>query len=123
MCNKYISVFAPGTLWILPDTYLVPVSNGLLGDIVSMYQNMDIKYQNNLQYMGFSNIIINYNMGLWGFINVTERNHWMALNIAFSHIKTSITAYITAQHIADNQFISSYLHITVNNLCGENKYL
>ena len=36
-CNKYISVFAPGTLGILPDTYLVPVSHGLLGDIVSMY--------------------------------------------------------------------------------------
>ena len=25
-CNKYNSVFAPGTLGILPDTYLVPVS-------------------------------------------------------------------------------------------------
>ena len=48
LCNKYISVFAQGTLGILPDTYLVPVSNGLLGDIVSMYQNRDIKYQNNL---------------------------------------------------------------------------
>ena len=60
-CNKHISVFAPGTLGILPDTYLVLVSYGLLGDIVSMYQNMDIKYLNNLQYMG-----------LGGFINVTE---------------------------------------------------
>ena len=48
ICNKYISVFAPGTLGILPDTYLVPVSNWLLGDIVSMYQNMYMKYQNNL---------------------------------------------------------------------------
>ena len=64
LCNKYIPVFAPGTLGILPDAYLVPVSNGLLGDIVSMYQNMNIKYQNNLLYMGFSNITINYNMGL-----------------------------------------------------------
>ena len=72
--------------------------------------------------MGFSNITINYNMGLWGFINVTERNHWMTLNTAFIHTKTSITAYITSQHMADNQFISRYLHITVNNLCGENKY-
>ena len=73
-CNKYISVFAPGTLGILPDMYLVPVSNGLLGDIVSMFQNLGVKYQNNLQHMGFSNITMNYNMGLWGFINETERN-------------------------------------------------
>ena len=28
-CDKYYSVFAPGTLGIWPDTYLVPVSNGL----------------------------------------------------------------------------------------------
>ena len=72
--------------------------------------------------MGFSNITINYNMGLWGFINVTERNHWMTLNTAFIHTKTSITVYITSQHMADNQFFSRYLHIPVNNLCGENKY-
>ena len=26
-CNKYKYVFAPGTLGILPDTYLVPVSH------------------------------------------------------------------------------------------------
>ena len=86
MCNKYISVFAPGTLGILPDTYLVQVSHGL-GDIISIYQYMDIKYQNNLQYMG-----------LWGFINVTERNHWMTLNTAFIHINTSINSihHITA---------------------------
>ena len=88
-----------------------------------MYQNMDIKYQNNLQYMWFSNITINYNIGLWGFINVTERNHWMILNTAFIHIKTSITAYITSQYMVGQPFISKYLHITVNNLCGENKYL
>ena len=69
--------------------------------------------------MGFPNLTINYNMGLWGFINVTERNHWMTLNTAFIHTKTSITAYITSQCMADNQFISRYLHITVNNLCGE----
>ena len=47
----------------------------------------------------------------------------MTLNTAFIHTKTSITAYITSQHMADNQFISGYLHITVINLCGENKYL
>ena len=58
-CNKYISVFAPGTLGILPDTYLVPVSHGL-GDIISIYQYMNVKYQNNLQYMGLSNISIIY---------------------------------------------------------------
>ena len=85
-CNKYISVFAPGTLGILPDFYLVPVSHGL-GDIISIYQYMDIKYHNNLQYMG-----------LWGFINVTERNHRMTLNTAFIHINTSINSihHITA---------------------------
>ena len=27
-CDKYYPVFAPGTLRISPDTYLVPVSNG-----------------------------------------------------------------------------------------------
>ena len=64
-CNKYISVFAPGTLGILPDTYLVPVSHGL-GDIISIYQYMDIKYQNNLQYMGLSNITIIYNIWHYG---------------------------------------------------------
>ena len=26
ICNKYKNVFAPGTLGVLPDTYLVPVS-------------------------------------------------------------------------------------------------
>ena len=46
---------------ISTDTYLGPISHGLLGDIVSMYQNMDIKYQNNLQHMGLSNISIIYN--------------------------------------------------------------
>ena len=70
--------------------------------------------------MGFSNITINYNMGLWGVINVTERNHWMTSNTAFIHIKTSITAYITSQHMVDNQFIFIHLHIAYNNLCGEN---
>ena len=73
-CDKYNSVFAPGTLGILPDTYLVPVtvSNGL-GD----------------------RHIKNATMG---FINVTERNHWMTLNTAFIHINTSINSihHITA---------------------------
>ena len=27
LCNKYKYLFAPGTLGILPDTYLVPVSH------------------------------------------------------------------------------------------------
>ena len=27
ICNRYMYVFAPGTLGILPDTYLVPVSH------------------------------------------------------------------------------------------------
>ena len=41
-----------------------------------------------LQYMGLLNIIITY-YNIWdygsGFINVTERNHWMILNTAFIH--------------------------------------
>ena len=38
-------------------------------------------------------------MGYWGFINVTERNHWMTLNTAFIHTKTSINIiqHITVQ--------------------------
>ena len=38
-------------------------------------------------------------MGYWGFINVTVRNHWMTLNTAFIHPKTSIKIihHITAQ--------------------------
>ena len=66
LCDKYISVFAPGTLGILPDTYLVPVSYGL-GD-------RHIK------------------IATMGFINVTERNHWMTSNTAFIHIDTSINS-------------------------------
>ena len=60
-------------------------------------------------------------MGLWGFINVTERTHWMTLNTAFIHINTSINSihHITV-HMADNHFISIHLYITYNNLCGEN---
>ena len=60
-----MSVFAPSTLGILPDTYLVPVSHGL-GDIISIYQYMDIKYHNNLQYRGLSNITIIYNIRDYG---------------------------------------------------------
>ena len=63
-CDQYNSVFAPGTLGILPDTYLVPVSNGL-GD----------------------RHIKNATMG---FINVTERNHCMTIYTAFIHINTSL---------------------------------
>ena len=38
-------------------------------------------------------------MGYWGFINVTERNHWMTLNTAFIHINISINSihHIPAQ--------------------------
>ena len=52
--------------------------------------------------MGLSNTsIINLqHMELWVigglFINVTERNHWMTLNTAFIHTKTSINII---QHI------------------------
>ena len=46
-CNKYISVFAPGTLGILPDTDLVPVSHGS-GDIISIYGAMGV-YQCNIE--------------------------------------------------------------------------
>ena len=55
-------LYLPQVHWgYLPDIYLVPVSHGL-GDIISIYQYMGIKYQNNLQYMGLSNITIIYNI-------------------------------------------------------------
>ena len=66
--------FAPGTLGILPDTYLVPVSSWVVRRQcinVSIFkvciQYMGIKYQNNLHYMGLSNIskINLQHMGLW----------------------------------------------------------
>ena len=66
ICDKYYSVFVPGTLGISPDTYLVPVSNGL-GD----------------------RHIKNATMG---FINVTERSHWMTFDTAFIHINTSLNS-------------------------------
>ena len=71
-CDKYIAVFTPCTLGILPDTYLVPLSYGL-GDRHFKHATM-------------------------GFINVTERNHWMTLNTTFIHINTSINSicHITA---------------------------
>ena len=47
-----------------------------------------------------NNSIINLHIceyGYWEFINVTERSHWMTLNTAFIHTRTSIDII---QHIA-----------------------
>ena len=71
--DKYYSVFAPGTLGILPDTYLVPVINNGLGE----------------------RHIKNATMG---FINVTERNHWMTFDTAFIHINTSLHSTLSSQN-------------------------
>ena len=52
-----------------------------------------------------------------GFINETERNHWMTLNTAFIHITTSITATqhteSSSQYMVWQPFVSRY-HITIS---------
>ena len=75
MCNKYNDVFAPGTLGILPDTYLVPVSYAMDPEI-----GISLPYE--------------YTLGL----SMEQRGTTeLTIYTAFIHIKTSLTAYITSQ--------------------------
>ena len=75
ICNKYNSVFVPGTLGILPDTYLVPVS-------YAMGQEIDISMP--YEYT-------------WGLSMEQRGTTELTIYTTFIHIKTSLTAYITSQ--------------------------
>ena len=95
LCNKYKYVFAPGTLGILPDTYLVPVSY-VMGQ--ELRTSMPYEYMRGLS---------------------MEQRGTTDLKIytAFIHIKISITAYITSQHMVGQPY---ELHSSPDILCGEN---
>ena len=94
-CNTYKYVFAPGTVGILPDTYLVPVSH-VMGQELGI--SMPYEYT-------------------WG---LSMEQGWatdLTINTAFIHIKTSLTAYITSQYMVGQLY---ELHSSPDILCGEN---
>ena len=74
-CNKYKYVFAPGTLGILPGTYLVSVSH-----VMGLELGISMPYE----YM-------------WGLSMEQRGTTDLTIYTAFIHIKTSLTAYITSQ--------------------------
>ena len=45
---------------------------------------------------------------IWGLSMVQRGTTDLTLNTAFIHIETSITAYITSQHMVGQPFISRY---------------
>ena len=85
-CNKYKYVFAPGTLGILPDTYLVSVSHIWVEEF-----GISIPYEN-----------------MWGLSMEQRGTTDLTLYTAFIHMKTSNTAYITSQCRLGQPIISRY---------------
>ena len=77
LCNKYNYIFAPGTLGILPDTYLVPVSYAMGHEI-----GISMPYEYT-----------------WGLSMEQRGTTKLTIYTAFIHIKTSLTPYITSQHM------------------------
>ena len=97
-CNKYKYVFAPDTLGILLDTYLVPVSH-VMGQELGM--SMPYEYT-------------------WGLSMEQRGTTDLTIYTAFIHLKTSIKADITSQHMIGQPY---ELHLSPDILCAENEQL